>query len=139
MALDSTSGEFIRGEEIACGANGTVYEATLRGLPVAAKEPIIFSHGKRYGINSLGSVLLPLWEILRELAVLQIFQHKNIVKLCGIVTMDYFGIKVPKYILLDLIEGGTLEPRLKDREQMVLRNILKIIRQIGEALSYLYT
>ena len=139
LAIASTSPEFIvEPQYFAGGANGFVYKATLQGSLVAAKAPAVFLHSVAYQITSLGDVLLPLWEILRELSALLILDHPKIVKLRGIVTKNLHGITVPQYILMDFIKDGTLEPRLNDRAQMTIPTITNITRQVADVLAYIH-
>ena len=131
----------IDGDPIANGAYGVVYRARFQGNDVAAKASFYFLTPGLYRINSVESLnqLSPLKEIQRELVTLQSLQHHNIVSFRGVIKGKLFGVTIPKYILMDFVEGGTLENILTNQSRMVQASIMKISKQVSEALVYIHS
>jgi|TARA_B110000208_G_scaffold10082_1_gene12727 serine/threonine protein kinase len=51
-------------------------------------------------------------EIERELTVLSTLRHKNIIALRGVVLGECLGVSVPKFLCMEMCEGGSLDARI---------------------------
>ena len=132
---------FVLGARIANGSYGVVYRARFQDKHVAAKASMYFLHPETYGIDSVESLnqLSSLKELQRELVTLQSLQHHNIVSFRGVIKGKLFGVTIPKYILMDFVEGGTLENILTNQSRVVQASIMKISKQVSEALVYIHS
>ena len=129
-------------DPIANGAFGAVFPGRFKGVNVAAKASFYFLHPKTYLINSAARLLelSPLRELQRELAALQAVNHVNIVSFIGVIKDQLYGITVPKYILMDLFEGGTLEEKTLLRPTtMTISSVVRISKQVSEALMHIHS
>ena len=137
------------------GAMGAVFRATFRGEAVAAKTFHALSNPMMYGLDSaeqLGGIVIQAKVELDALAALG--GHGHIVGFRGVVYGECYGIDVPKWICMELCEGGSLRDRIHggssgDRAgpggrsgdvvpRMPLAEISSIGRQIASGLAFLH-
>ena len=123
------------------GAFGVVYQARLDGKAVAAKQLFCFINPNIYGITNRRTLLASplLSEITRELSSLLLLDHENIVKCTGFIPKQLYGVTVPHYILLEFVNGVTLETAMADIDRMTEYNIISITRQVASALVYIHS
>ncbi|KAI6231205.1 Tyrosine-protein kinase [Aphelenchoides besseyi] len=89
--------------KIGSGSYGTVYKGLLVRKPVAVKR-----------IDSYGKTGQKLKEMMKEARVMQIYDHKNIVKFYG------FVVDRPPYLLvMELCTGGSVEDKLRSTGRLI--------------------
>jgi len=112
---------------IARGATACVDKArdTMLDRPVAVKYV-------RLGSDARGQTKEEARErFLREAQVAARLQHPNIVTIHDVVATEDCG-----YIIMELIEGNTLESLLEDEDRLSLDDAARIIGQVAAALDY---
>ena len=131
-----------RSSRLGGGAMGAVFRATLRGEPVAAKTFHALSNPMMYGLDSaeqLGGIVRQAKVELDALSALG--GHAHIVGLRGVVYDACLGVEVPKWICMELCEGGSLKDRVyggAGGTRMSLAEISSIGRQIANGLAFLH-
>ena len=131
-----------RSTRLGGGAMGAVFRATLRGEPVAAKTFHALSNPMMYGLDSaeqLGGIVRQAKVELSALSALG--GHAHIVGFRGVVYDACLGIEVPKFICMELCDGGSLKDRVYGSgsgTRMSLAEISSIGRQIANGLAFLH-
>ena len=127
--LESTStsvrviGDYVVGEFIGRGGFGNVYKARHRYINREACIKVVQSKSEEFNVS-----------LLREAKVLDLLDHKHIVRLYT-VTIEHDQI----YLIMDYIDGGNLSVLLRSMSApLPLREVDSVIGQIAEGLHYLH-
>lgn len=110
------------GEEIGRGGMAFVY----RGRDVETGQAVAFKVLRRDYATLMGPA-----RFLREIRLLSQLHHPGILPL-----LDSGHIDDLFYFLMPLVEGETLEARLKHEPQLTLETVRSIVTQIASALDY---
>ncbi|KAH7729861.1 TK/FER protein kinase [Aphelenchoides avenae] len=113
-------------KKIGSGAYGTVYCGVLlkENIPVAVKR--IDSDGKNEA----------LLEMIKEARVMQMFEHKNIVRFYGFI-VD----RMPFLLVMELCRDGCLEDTLRNHHKMAItiNKRVDLMRQAAHGLEYVHS
>jgi len=115
-------GKYTLKQEIATCTDGIVYEASMQESKFAIKA---------YKIESVSTVELK--EIVKEINLLNLMEHKNIVKVVG-----RLKSKNHYYVVYEYYNKGTLQDYLNNKGEMMENQVRKIVRELIEALNKLY-
>ena len=129
-----------RASRLGGGGFGAVYRATLHGEPVAAKTFHALANPMDFGLDSADQLTAIVGTVNTELAALAALgAHVNIVTWMGVVVGSCLGVEVPKWILMELCDGGSLEQRIHaTTAPLAYAEIGDIARQIASGLEFLH-
>jgi serine/threonine protein kinase/tetratricopeptide (TPR) repeat protein len=114
-------------ERLSTGAIGAVYKAldTILDRPVAVKCVHLDTPFADHGPDELRE------RFVREARIAARLQHPNIVTIHDIVATDDRG-----FIIMEFIEGQSLESLLSGKNRLALPDAVRVISQLGSALDY---
>jgi serine/threonine protein kinase len=120
------------------GSFGVVYKAKFLGEEVAAKTTFAFLSPDLYQLDDQENLQGVVREVVIELGTLSLLNHPNVVRFRGLF-WDNFELpqgtfKIPKWIVMNLIEGTSLEKLLKSRNKKL--PVEPIAKQLCEVLCY---
>jgi len=144
--VDEDSPHFQLGQQISGGAFSAVFGALILSQEVVATAHHALLNPAMYGLLDriqLGGVVA---EIMAEIAPLQKLRHRRIVCFVGVVCGQLLkatgSVTVPKYLLMEKVDGTTLHTELYDggekRAQMSEEIIRRLALELSEAVQYIH-
>ncbi len=117
-------------ERLSTGAIGGVYKAldTILDRPVAVKCINLDTPFADHGPDELRE------RFVREARIAARLQHPNIVTIYDIVATSNRG-----FIIMEFIEGQSLEALLAERKRLEMRDALQVLTQLASALDYAHS
>lgn len=119
------------------GSFGIVYKAKLTE-EVAAKTSFAFRYPQDYGLEDPDNLQGIIQDIVSELFCLSQLNHPNVVKFRGLfwdnLELPQGTFKIPKWVVMNLIEGTGLDKLLKPRNKKL--PVEPIAKQLCEVLCY---
>jgi hypothetical protein len=105
--------------QLGAGAFGFVIRARLGEENVAAKTSYMFQNPRRHGLVGpmrdpavVEGLQFQISECMRESAALRRLEHPMLIRFKGIAYSLLEGNAVPTYMLMELVEGGTLHLKM---------------------------
>jgi serine/threonine protein kinase len=120
------------------GSFGVVYRAKFLGEEVAAKTTFCFVQPDLYGIDNPVSLHSVIQEVVGELVCLSRLNHPNVVRLRAVLwdelEIQDKAFKIPKWIVLNLIQGTNMEKLLQSNTKKL--PVGCIAKQLSDVLCY---
>ena len=117
-------------ERLSTGAIGGVYKAldTILDRPVAVKCINLDTPFADHGPDELRE------RFVREARIAARLQHPNIVTIYDIVATSDRG-----FIIMEFIEGQSLESLLAERKRLAMPDALRVVTQLSDAIDYAHS
>jgi serine/threonine protein kinase len=125
--------------KLGSGAFGVVYKAMFCGEQVAAKTSFAFLNPDLYGIEEQEYLRGVVAEVVMELKSLSLLDHPNVVRFRALfwdnLKSQQQVFKIPKWIVMDLVEGSSLDKLLREKRITPLI-VQSVAQQLAKVLCY---